>query len=68
MSIFVDDVDALFAEFQTAGATITEPPHNCPWGMREMHVTDLDHHTLRFGHGIEEAPEPVKPADGRGSV
>lgn len=35
-----------------------------PWGMREMLVTDFDEHVLRFGHGIDEAPQPVTRAEG----
>lgn len=65
MSIFVDDVDALHEEFKASGATILMAPTDRPWGMREMHVTDLDQHVIRFGHGIEAAPQPVKRADPR---
>jgi catechol 2,3-dioxygenase-like lactoylglutathione lyase family enzyme len=59
MSIFVDDVDALYEEFTGRGAVIPMAPENKPWGMSEMHVECPDGHILRFGHGIGSAPERV---------
>ena len=44
----VDDVDALFAEYQVSGAKIRLPPGNYPWAY-EMHVEDSDGHVIRFG-------------------
>ena len=44
----VDDVDALFAEYQASGAKIRMPPGNYPWAY-EMHVEDADGHVIRFG-------------------
>src|SRR5262245_14479446 len=38
LSIFVDDVDELHDELVKRGATITSPPRNESWGMREMKV------------------------------
>ena len=52
MSLFLnslDEVDALHEEYRAAGAKITEPPTDCPWGMREMLVEDLDGNTFRIG-------------------
>jgi len=49
MSIFMDDVDALYAEFQQSGAIIHMPLTNMPWGTREMNVADPDGHRLRMG-------------------
>ena len=59
MSVFVDDTDALHEEYKASGAKIMDPPADCPWGMREMRVTDLDEHVIRFGHSIEQADKPV---------
>ena len=59
MSVFVDDVDALFRDFTSRGARIPQAPKDMPWGMREMHVECPDDHILRFGHGIPCAPERI---------
>ena len=44
----VDDVGALFQEYQASGAKIRLPPGNYPWAY-EMHVEDTDGHVIRFG-------------------
>lgn len=49
MSVFMDDVDALFREYTASGAIIRQPPANMPWGTREMNVEDLDGHRFRMG-------------------
>lgn len=49
LSIFVQDVDALYETYQRSGAIIREPPADYPWGIREMTVEDLDGHRLRMG-------------------
>lgn len=58
LSVFVQDVDALHAEYQARGAIIRQEPANFPWGMREMNVQDLDDHRLRMGCAT------TAPADG----
>lgn len=45
----LEDVDAMHEEFVASGAKIVEPPTDCPWGMREMLVEDLDGNTFRIG-------------------
>jgi predicted enzyme related to lactoylglutathione lyase len=57
MSVFMDDVDALYQEYKERGALIVEPPMNFPWGHREMLVTDLDGHRLRM------SGKPTGPPD-----
>ena len=49
ISVFIQDVDDLYAEYQDRGATILSPPKNYPWGVREMSVGDPDSHVLRMG-------------------
>lgn len=49
MSIFVDDVDALYEQYKTSGAIVRQPPTNFPWGVREMNIEDPDGHRLRIG-------------------
>jgi len=48
MSIFMDDVDALYEEYKQSGAIIRAAPKNYPWETREMRVEDLDGHTFRM--------------------
>ena len=54
----VSDADALHAEILARGAHVRHPPTNYPWGSRELHVTDLDGHVLRFGSEAVEG-EPI---------
>jgi hypothetical protein len=46
LSIFVQDVDALYEDYVRRGAIIRRPPTNYPWGVRRMDVQDLDGHNL----------------------
>ena len=66
--IAVNDVDALYAEFESRGALLRHPPTNYPWGSRECQVTDPDGHVLRFG--AESNPDdPLGPwLDGKGGM
>lgn len=38
------DVDALLAEAEAAGAELTGPPHDRPWGIYSGYFRDLDGH------------------------
>lgn len=38
------EVDALLSQAQMAGATITDEPHNRPWGIYSGYFRDLDEH------------------------
>lgn len=64
MSIFIEDVDALHAEYQTSGAIIRQPPTNFPWGVREMNIEDLDGHRLRMGTGTNKSADAVPLCEG----
>ena len=46
--IGVEDIDPLFAQYQSAGARFLERPTNRPWAY-EMQLLDPDGHVLRFG-------------------
>jgi predicted enzyme related to lactoylglutathione lyase len=46
--IGVEDVEALYQEYQASGAKIRRHPENYPWAY-EMKVEDPDGHVLRFG-------------------
>ena len=39
-----EEVDAVLAEAQAAGATITDVPHERPWGIYSGYFQDLDGH------------------------
>ena len=39
-----DEVDAVLAEAQAAGATLTEEPHERAWGIHSGYFRDLDGH------------------------
>jgi catechol 2,3-dioxygenase-like lactoylglutathione lyase family enzyme len=39
-----DDVDASLAQAQAAGATMTDAPHDRPWGIYSGYFRDLDGH------------------------
>ncbi len=58
--VFVQDVDALHAEYKQRGANILQAPANMPWETREMHVEDTDGHRIRFG---SDSTGPVDPAE-----
>lgn len=57
MSVFMDDVDALYEEYKKSGAMILDPPTDFPWQTREMLVEDLD------GHRFRMSGEPTGAAD-----
>jgi uncharacterized glyoxalase superfamily protein PhnB len=48
VNFFVDDVDALCAEFTAKGADIDEPPTNQKYGVRDFQVKDCNGYLLRF--------------------
>jgi catechol 2,3-dioxygenase-like lactoylglutathione lyase family enzyme len=54
MSIWVDDVDTIYAHCLAQGIEVTWPPTDEPWGVREMHVRHPDGHVFRISKGLEE--------------
>ena len=54
MMVFTPDVDRLHREIAGKKAIIRLPPTTMPWGLREMHVADLDGNVIRFGSAIEQ--------------
>ena len=57
MSLWVDDVDAVYAECLAQGIEVTMPPTDKPWNVREMNVRHPDGHIFRVGKGLEEEEE-----------
>ena len=51
---WVDDVDALFQEFTSSGATIDYGLCDQPYGCREFGIQDPDCHDIAFGQLIAE--------------
>jgi catechol 2,3-dioxygenase-like lactoylglutathione lyase family enzyme len=45
-SYLVDDVDAVTAAAEKAGATVLDPPADQPWGERQAVLTDPDGHVF----------------------
>jgi predicted enzyme related to lactoylglutathione lyase len=62
LSIFLEDVDDYHQRIAKLGAEVIQPPMDCPWGVREMHVRDPNQHVIRFGHGLP-AREPKLPVE-----
>jgi uncharacterized glyoxalase superfamily protein PhnB len=50
--LFVDDADALYAEYAANGVEFTREPGNMPWNLREFVVKDCDGRLLAFGSNI----------------
>ena len=51
--IWVDDVDALYAELQQLQADIVSPPQLRIYGMKELEVRDLDGYVICFGEDVD---------------
>ena len=50
---WVDDVDALFQEYKTRGATIDYELCDQPYGCREFGIQDLDGYDIAFGQDMD---------------
>ncbi|WP_188194710.1 VOC family protein [Nonomuraea sp. SYSU D8015] len=55
--VYVEDPDALCAEYQQAGADIVSPVATRAYGMRDFVVRDPDGHTFILGCGTEQLRE-----------
>jgi hypothetical protein len=51
--LFVEDADALYAEYAGQGVEITRELGNTPWETREFVVKDCDGRLLAFGADVE---------------
>jgi len=49
----VQDIDAAYEEFSTAGVVFDHNLHRTPWGTREFTIADPDGYILYFGQRIE---------------
>jgi uncharacterized glyoxalase superfamily protein PhnB len=51
---WVDDAEALYAEFIQSGAIIDYTLYTTPWGLKEFGVQDLDDYDIGFGQLLRE--------------
>lgn len=51
--IWVEDADALYAEFTASGVKIARPICDQPYGCRDFDIEDCNGYRLCFGHDIE---------------
>jgi Glyoxalase/Bleomycin resistance protein/Dioxygenase superfamily len=63
MSVWVDDVDAVYETCVERGIEVTWPPTNEPWGVREMHIRHADGHMFRISHGLDGQPDHAHDHD-----
>lgn len=52
LAVFVDDADATYKRYRTAGAEIVEELKTEPWGLRGFTVRDLDGNLIGIAHEI----------------
>jgi predicted enzyme related to lactoylglutathione lyase len=52
MSVWVEDVDAMYQQCAAAGLEITFPPTDMPWNVREMHLRHPDGHVFRVSREL----------------
>jgi uncharacterized glyoxalase superfamily protein PhnB len=50
--VFIEDADALYAEYAARGVEFTRSLANMPWGAREFVVKDCDGRLLAFGANL----------------
>lgn len=53
------DVDALLERAQAAGATVTDQPHNRPWGIYSGYFRDPDWHLWEIICQLDSAASPA---------
>jgi uncharacterized glyoxalase superfamily protein PhnB len=51
---YVQDVDTLAQIVQAQGGILDLAPVDQPWGVRELHLRDLDGNKLRFGQLLDQ--------------
>ncbi len=51
--IFVEDADALHAEYMASGVEFTRPLGDTPWNCREFVIKDCDGRLLAFGANLQ---------------
>ena len=54
MSVWVDDVDAVYRRCIDQDLEVTWPPTDMPWHVREMHVRHPDGHVFRISRSLDQ--------------
>ena len=54
MSLWVEDVDAVYRHCVDQGLDVSWPPTDMPWNVREMHLRHPDGHVFRISRGLED--------------
>jgi catechol 2,3-dioxygenase-like lactoylglutathione lyase family enzyme len=62
-----EEVDALIRQAEIAGATVTDGPHDRPWGIYSGYFKDLDGHLWEIIFNPEMLPDPDPQVSIRGS-
>jgi uncharacterized glyoxalase superfamily protein PhnB len=52
LAVFVDDADAIYADYRAAGAQIVDELKTQPWGLRGFTVRDLDGNLIGIIHEV----------------
>lgn len=60
--LYVQDIDALYTEYQALGVTLPHPPETRPYNCREFVVDDPDGHVVAFGQVLN--PDLLGPGLG----
>ena len=53
MSVWVDDIDAIYRRCIDQDLEVTWPPTDMPWHVREMHVRHPDGHVFRVSRSLD---------------
>jgi uncharacterized glyoxalase superfamily protein PhnB len=48
LTLYVTDVDALFADIKSQGVDVVQPPETMEWGMRAFMINDCNGDLLMF--------------------
>ena len=59
--VVVSDVDDLWEEMRTHGATVMRDPASYDYGMREFQIEDMNGYRLMFGEEVEDDEEEDSP-------
>lgn len=54
--VYVENADALHAEFKEKGVEIVREPEDTFYGLRDFDVRDPDGHLIAFGHDLTPGP------------
>lgn len=52
LSIWVDDVDAIYSQCIENNIEVMLKPENMPWNVRELHIRHPDGHVFRISQGL----------------